>query len=105
MIARSWKCRIDQVKLEKAIPYLYSTGIEDAKNTKGFMGYQMFRRDLNTLKSEITLITFWESIESIKDFASHNFKKAKLYQEDILYGLESDEEVSHFQVVDLDISK
>ena len=50
---------------------------------------------------EVVLITFWESIESLKGFAGEDVNKAVLYEEDYKYGIEPELTVEHYTVADI----
>ena len=65
MFAREWKARCPLNMKEGFIKYLYQTGIKDTSVTVGFKGAQIFSRELEE-KTEVTLITYWESLNSIK---------------------------------------
>jgi heme-degrading monooxygenase HmoA len=99
MIAREWKARCPQAHRAGFIKYLYQTGIKDASSTSGFKGAQIFTRDLNE-HVEVTLISYWESLDSIKAFAGDDITIARLYPEDYQYELEPDNFVIHYQVVE-----
>lgn len=73
--------------------------MKDTSNTKGFKGAQILSRDLGK-SVEITLVSFWDNIESIKKFAGEDISKARLYPEDYKYELDPDEFVNHYQVVE-----
>ncbi|MDF9434313.1 MULTISPECIES: antibiotic biosynthesis monooxygenase family protein [Chromohalobacter] len=79
--------------------YLYDTGIKDSSGTSGYLGAQIFRRSLNG-KIELTLITYWENLESIKAFAGDDISQARLYPEDEVYELEPDLSVQHYEVIE-----
>lgn len=49
--------------------------------------------------TRFTIITFWDSIESIKEFAGEEFKKAKYYEEDKMYLMDFPEKVEHYKIV------
>ena len=55
--------------------------------------------------SEVTLITFWESLESIEAFAGKAIGKAKLYPEDDKYEIVPDLVVRHYEVVEQHIGE
>ncbi len=99
MIAREWRCVCPADNINEFIPYLSLTGIKDAKNTPGFKGAEIFKREEGA-SIEVTLITFWESMESIIAFAGENVEKAVLYPEDYKYGISSDLSVTHYTVAD-----
>lgn len=44
------------------------------------------------------LITYWENMEVIKNFAGDDFSKAKYYPEDEQFLLEFEERVQHYEV-------
>ncbi|MCL1488212.1 MAG: antibiotic biosynthesis monooxygenase [Marinobacter sp.] len=79
--------------------YLYETGVKDSSATPGFLGAQIFRRSL-TGKIELTLITYWDKLESIHTFAGHDISQARLYPEDEVYELEPDLSVQHYEVIE-----
>jgi heme-degrading monooxygenase HmoA len=99
MYAREWKARCPHTKKDGFIEYLYKTGIKDTSSTPGFKGAQIFSRTLDG-KSEITLISYWESLESIKAFSGEEISVAKLYPEDSKYNLEPDNFVNHYEVLE-----
>ena len=98
MIAREWKARCPKNHIDGFVSYLYETGIKDASQTIGFKGAQIFVRDINN--NEITLITYWDSLQSIKAFSGDNIAVAKLYPEDGNYELDPNGFVFHYQVVE-----
>lgn len=103
MIAREWKCRVLEVHGAGFIGYIYETGIKDSSATPGCLGAQIFRRSL-TAKIELTLITYWGNLESIKAFAGDDTSQARLYPEDEVYELEPDLSVQHYEVIEHQIS-
>lgn len=99
MIAREWKCRVPENHSEGFTGYLYETGIKDSSATPGFLGAQILRRSL-AAKIELTLITYWDNLESIKAFAGNDISQARLYPEDEVYQLEPDLSVQHYEVIE-----
>jgi hypothetical protein len=79
--------------------YLYETGIKDSSATTGFLGAQILRRSL-TNKIKLTLITYWDKLESIKALAGYDISQARLYPEDEVIGLEPDLLVQHYEVIE-----
>ncbi|MBN2427478.1 MAG: antibiotic biosynthesis monooxygenase [Deltaproteobacteria bacterium] len=99
MVAREWKCKVPLEKCQGFIAYLNETGVRDTSSTPGYQGAQIFRRDLDA-KAEITLITYWDKLASIKAFAGEDIDRARLYPEDYKYDLEPDPSVRHYEVVE-----
>ncbi len=98
MIAREWKARCPIDQKEGFIKYLYQTGVKDTSIIDGFRDAQILSRDLED-KVEITLITYWDSLESIKAYAGDDIEVARLYPEDFRYELEPDDFVVHYEVI------
>ncbi|SFM71396.1 antibiotic biosynthesis monooxygenase family protein [Marinobacter zhejiangensis] len=99
MIAREWKCRVPDVHSKGFTSYLYETGIKDSSATPGFLGAQIFHRSSDG-KVELTLITYWDKLESIEAFAGSDISVARLYPEDAAYQLEPDLSVQHYEVIE-----
>jgi len=99
MIAREWRCICPADNIEEFIPYLSLTGIKDAKNTPGFKGAEIFKKDAGN-SVEVTVITCWESMDSVRIFAGENIDKAVLYPQDYKYGISSEPVVKHYTVAD-----
>ena len=97
MIAREWRCTCPAGRLDDFIPYLHATGIRDAENTPGFAGAEILHRETGGAE-EVVLVTFWDSMESIRGFAGDDIGKAVLYPEDHTYGIVSDAIVRHYTV-------
>jgi len=100
MIAREWKCRCPLKHLSGFLKYLKKTGIEEASKIKGYVGSEIF---LNPLENymEITLITFWESLNSIIAFAGPDINIARLYPKDEKYEVIPDLDVKHYEVEEI----
>jgi hypothetical protein len=51
-------------------------------------------------KVELTLITYWDKMESIKAFAGNDISRVRLYPEDAVYEPEPDLSVQHYEVIE-----
>ncbi len=97
MIARIWHGRTKGEDYEAYTKFMREVAIPDYKKTTGFVKLTFLRR----LEGEIAhfnLITFWEDLEVIRNFAGNDFDKAKYYPEDKKYLLEFEERVTHHEV-------
>ncbi|MGH1540007.1 MAG: antibiotic biosynthesis monooxygenase [Arenicella sp.] len=99
MFAREWKARCPKHKKEGFIDYLYETGVKDTSATSGFFGAQILLREFGD-KVEVTLISYWASLEAIEAFAGKDISVARLYPEDDQYELEPDAFVNHYEVIE-----
>lgn len=71
--------------------------IPDYKKTEGFIKPSFLSRIENDI-AHFTLITYWENLELIKNFAGMDYEIAKYYPKDKDYLLEFEEKVRHFEV-------
>lgn len=100
MIARIWQGRTRPGMGKAYLAYLEQTGLKEYRETPGFKGVTVLRRDIGE-KSEYVLITLWESFEAIKRFAGPEPERAVYYPEDDRYFPESERrpEVLHYEVL------
>jgi len=97
MIARIWHGKTKIEDYEAYTEFMKERAIPDYRNTKGFVKL-VFLRNIKDNAAHFTLITFWETLEVIKNFAGEDYKKAKYYPEDEAFLLEFEEEVTHYEV-------
>jgi heme-degrading monooxygenase HmoA len=97
MIARIWHGKTDISNFENYAIFLREVAIPDYKKTPGYKGLN-FLRNSKTGEAHFYLITYWENIEVIKNFAGQDFEKAKYYPEDNNFLLEFEEYVEHYEV-------
>jgi heme-degrading monooxygenase HmoA len=99
MYAREWKCRCPLQHECGFLEYLHDTGIRETSSKHGFMGVQVFTRELEGEK-EITFITYWDTLESIKAFSGEDIHAARLYPEDSRFEITPDTHVRHYAVLE-----
>ncbi len=97
MIARIWHGRTKIEDYEAYAEFLKGRAIPDYQSTEGFVRL-VFLRSIRENEGHFTLITFWENLEVIKNFAGEECEKAKYYPEDKDFLLEFEEEVTHWEV-------
>lgn len=97
MIARIWHGRTSLEHYEIYTEFLKKRAVPDYQGTPGFIKL-MFLRSIINGGGDFTLITVWESLEVIKNFAGDDIAKAKYYGEDKEFLLEFEETVGHFEV-------
>ena len=71
--------------------------IPDYQKTPAFVKRSFLRRVEDNIV-HINLITYWENLEVIKNFAGIDYETAKYYPKDKEYLLEFEEKVRHFEV-------
>ena len=97
MIARIWHGKTTAANFETYTALLKKLAIPDYTKTAGFKGLT-FLRNIQNDEAHFTLITYWENLAVIKNFAGSDFEKAKYYPEDKNYLLEFEEKVQHYEV-------
>ena len=97
MIARIWHGKTTAANLEAYTSLLKKLAIPDYTKTTGFKGLT-FLRNVQNDEAHFTLITYWENLQVIKNFAGEDFEKAKYYPEDNDFLLEFEEKVQHHEV-------
>lgn len=97
MIARIWHGTTKLEHYEEYTEFMKSRAIPDYRKTDGFKKLTFLRRIKENI-GHFTLITYWENLDVIKNFAGDDFEKAKYYPEDKNYLLEFEEKVTHYEV-------
>ena len=97
MIARIWTGKTRAEHFEAYTDFMKSRAIPDYEKTPGFLKLSFLRKRENEF-AHFKLITYWENLEVIKNFAGLDYGKAKYYPEDRNYLLAFPKEVSHFEV-------
>lgn len=97
MIERHWKGIARKERANEYIAHLRDDTFEEIEKIKGFISASILRRDLSE-GVEFLVITKWETLEAIKQFAGDEVEAAvvpKLVQ-DIM--LKFDKNVRHYEV-------
>ena len=97
MIARIWHGKTSVENFDSYTAFLKQVAIPDYQETEGFMSLS-FLRKIEGDEGHFTLITYWDNLEVIKNFAGQDFEKAKYYPEDDAFLLEFEEKVQHHEV-------
>lgn len=97
MIMREWKARCPTKHRDPFISHLRETGVDDARQLPGFVRADILTRPVGEM-TEITLLTFWESFESVAQFAGDDLQVARLYPGDEEFELDPDLSVEHYEV-------
>lgn len=98
MIARTWHGMVSSSKADQYLDYLNDTGVPDYRSTEGNQGVYVLRR-IEGDRAHFLLLSFWESIDAIKQFAGPDFEQAKYYPEDREFLLELEPNVDHYEVM------
>lgn len=97
MIAREWRCLCPRDTREGFLTHLHATGVSETSGLPGYLGHQILERDSQE-SVEITLVTFWRSLDHIVAFAGEDLEVARLYEGDEAYRIVPDTRVRHYRV-------
>jgi heme-degrading monooxygenase HmoA len=99
LILRKWTGVIRTADEDEYVAYITATGTADYASTPGNRGFQMLLRALDDGRSEVTTLSWWESLDAIRAFAGEEIESARYYPEDDRFLLERPRHVEHHRVV------
>ena len=95
MILRTWRGRIRSADRADYVAYILATGLDDYAKTPGNLGFQMLTRDLGDGTTEVSTMSWWDLMESIRGFAGDDPERARYYPEDDRFLVDRPEHVEH----------
>jgi heme-degrading monooxygenase HmoA len=99
MIARIWRGWINTDRAAEYVDYIDRTGLTEYRQTPGNLGAEMWTRDLGDGRSEVTTLSWWESLDAVRGFAGDDIERAVFYPEDDEFLLDRETVVTHHEVV------
>ncbi|WP_127546604.1 hypothetical protein [Actinoplanes sp. OR16] len=99
MIARMWRGWVPTERVGAYTTYIEQTGLTGYRRTPGNLGAQMWSRDLGDGRSEVTTLSWWESLDAIRGFAGDDISQAVFYPEDDAFLIDRETTVTHHEVV------
>jgi heme-degrading monooxygenase HmoA len=97
MIARIWKGAVRREDGDAYARYMQDTGITSYARTPGNRAALMLRRDAGD-RCEFVMVTLWDSMQAVAEFAGPAPERAVFYPEDDRYLVERDLTVEHYEV-------
>lgn len=97
-IARIWRGRTLASKADEYAGYLDANGIAKIRATAGNRGVTVLRRTDGD-RAEFVVISIWESIDAVKNFAGADYQKAVILPRDREYLIEVEPNVLHYEMV------
>lgn len=98
MVARIWSGRTTKENYQAYSDFLIDVAVPDYKRINGCIELTFLKAITDDGLGHFKLISLWDNIESIKEFAGSDIHKAKFYTEDEFFLIEKDEFVEHFEV-------
>ena len=97
MIARIWRGITLKEKANAYQSYLEGTGLKDYAKTPGNRGVYVLRRTQGD-HCEFQLVSLWDSMDAVREFAGEHPERPVYYPEDDQYLLEMEPLVRHYEV-------
>jgi heme-degrading monooxygenase HmoA len=97
MIVRLWHGRVNSSKADEYADFMRERAAPDYGSVDGLQKLFFLRRDEGDV-THFLLITFWDSMESVKKFAGEHPEKAKYYPEDDDFLLEKEAESVMYEI-------
>lgn len=99
MIARYWRGLVKRERADSYVEHLQSDTLPQLVHLAGFQDAKVLRRDLPQ-GVEFLVVTFWESLDSIRAFAGNDVESAVVPPKARDMMIEYDLKSRHFEVVD-----
>lgn len=98
VILRRWSGQLRTADEVEYLAYFNQTGAVGYGKTPGNLGFQIVMRALGDGVSEVTTLSWWESIQAIKAFAGDKPEIAVYYPEDDRFLVDRPPNVDHYRV-------
>jgi heme-degrading monooxygenase HmoA len=98
MIARVWMARTTMAQAPVYADHLKNNVLATLSEIDGYVGAKLLKRESGD-GVELVIITFWQSLDAVKQFAGADFAQAVVNEEIIPLLLEYDRGVRHYEVV------
>jgi len=100
MIVRLWRGRVPRERAEEYTAYQEEVGPPGYAKVPGNLGIYLIGREKGD-EYEIAMLTFWDSMDSVRAFAGEPVDKAKYYARDFEFLIDPPEKVEHFEVLSM----
>ncbi len=87
-----------EIELSEKLDNLLAAAMPDYQKTPGNRGVYVFRRTVDDT-AHFLLLTLWDSLDVIREFAGDDVERARYYPEDEEYLLELEPTVTHYEVL------
>jgi heme-degrading monooxygenase HmoA len=96
-VLREWRAEIRRALKDEYVQYVKATGLAAYLRTPGNLGASVAVRDLDSERSEIVTLSWWNGTEAIKAFAGADYGRARYFPEDDRFLLTRPEHVYHYE--------
>ncbi len=99
MIARIWHGAVPRERADDYLLLMREVALADYRSVAGNRGAYVLRRDEEAV-SHFYMLTFWDSLRAVADFAGEDVSAAKYYDFDSEFLVEQEPKVHHYEVYD-----
>lgn len=99
MILREWRARAEPARSDAYPRHFRESVVPELRHVEGFMGAHLIQRLLGD-QIEFTVLTRWQSMESIVGFAGEAVEQAKVEAGAASALIDFDDTVRHYDVVE-----
>ena len=100
MVARTWWGATHADDAACYHDYLRKTGLAEYARTPGHRSTFTLRR-IDGNRAEFLIVTLWDSMDAVRQFAGDDPERAVFYPEDDRYLVARDDHVTHYEVLDI----
>ncbi|GLW29115.1 antibiotic biosynthesis monooxygenase [Actinoplanes regularis] len=93
-----WRGWVRTERAHEYVDYIARTGLVGYRETSGNLGAEMWTRDLGDGRTEVTTLSWWESLDHIRAFAGDDISQAVFYPQDDEYLVDRETTVTHHEV-------
>lgn len=104
-IMREWRGVIRRSHREEYVAYIEATGLAGYRAIAGNQGAAIAVRDLDDARTEVRTLSWWDSFDSIREFAGSDIELARYYPLDDKYLLERPLKVQHYEYRGVSVSE
>lgn len=97
MVARIWRGWTLRDDAAAYAAYVHQTGIAGYRATPGNQGAWVLQRVVGD-RVEILTLSFWDSLDAIREFAGDDVERAVFYPEDDRYLIDRELRVTHYEL-------
>ena len=97
MIARIWRGWTSADDADAYVAYVEQTGIKGYQAISGNQGAWILRRSQGD-RAEVLTLSFWDSLDAIREFAGEDVEQAVFYPDDDRYLVERELRVAHYDI-------
>jgi len=96
-VARMWSARTTPANWPAYREHFHKNVVPELRGTPGYLGASLFQRR-NGDEIEVLVVTYWKSLESVRNFAGHNLDAAVVAEAAARVLTDYDRVVRHFEL-------